>query len=54
MPRWVISYLCGEFDLFEFEFLIQKKNMKALENFSLAASMLVAMAVAVVFKMVIA
>ena len=37
-----------------FEFLIQKKNMKALENFSLAASMLVAMAVAVIFKMVIA
>ena len=37
-----------------FEFLIQKKNMKALENFSLAASMLVAMAVAVIFKLVIA
>jgi hypothetical protein len=37
-----------------FEFLIQKKNMKSLENFSLAASMLVAMAVAVIFKMVIA
>ena len=35
-----------------FEFLIQKKNMKDLENFSLAASMLVAMAVAVLFKMV--
>ena len=37
-----------------FEFLIQKKNMKVLENFSLAASMLVAMAVAVIFKMIIA
>ena len=30
-----------------FEYLIQKKNKKALENFSLAASMLVAMAAAV-------
>ena len=30
-----------------FEFLIQKKNMSSLENFSLAASMLAAMAVAV-------
>lgn len=37
-----------------FEFLIQKKNMKALENFSLAASMLVAMAIAVIFKMFVA
>ena len=35
-----------------FEFLIQKKNMKVLENFSLAASMLVAMTVAVLFKMI--
>ena len=34
-----------------FEFLIQKKDMKVLENFSLAASMLVAMAVAVVFQL---
>lgn len=34
-----------------FEFLIQKKNMKALENFSLAASMLIAMAMAVVISM---
>ena len=33
-----------------FEFLIQKKDMKVLENFSLAASMLVAMAAAVVFQ----
>ena len=30
-----------------FEYLIQKKDMKVLENFSLAASMLVAMAGAV-------
>ena len=37
-----------------FEFLIQKKNMKVLENFSLAASMLVAMAIAVIFKMFVA
>jgi len=34
-----------------FEFLIQKKNMKALENFSLAASMLIAMAAAVLISM---
>ena len=34
-----------------FEFLIQKKNVKVLENFSLAASMLVAMAAAVVFQL---
>ena len=36
-----------------FEYLIQKKNMSSLENFSLAASMLVAMAAAVVFQLVI-
>lgn len=36
-----------------FEFLIQKKNIKVLENFSLAASMLVAMAAAVVFQLFI-
>lgn len=36
-----------------FEYFIQKKNMKTLENFSLAASMLVAMAAAVVLQMVI-
>ncbi len=36
-----------------FEFLIQKKNMKVLENFSLAASMLVAMAASVVLQMVV-
>lgn len=34
-----------------FEYLIQKKNMKQLENFSLAASMLIAMVAAVVLKM---
>ncbi|MBR5127412.1 MAG: DUF5058 family protein [Roseburia sp.] len=36
-----------------FEYLIQKKNMSTLENFSLAASMLVAMAAAVVFQLMI-
>lgn len=36
-----------------FEFLIQKKDMKVLENFSLAASMLVAMATAVVFQLML-
>ena len=35
-----------------FEYLIQKKKMSSLENFSLAASMLVAMAAAVVFQLV--
>ena len=35
-----------------FEFLIQKKNMLVLENFSLAASMLIAMAGAVVINQV--
>ena len=30
-----------------FEYLVQKKNMVVLENFSLAASMLIAMAAAV-------
>ena len=34
-----------------FEFLIQKKDMKVLENFSLAASMLIAMAAAVVVNL---
>lgn len=37
-----------------FEFLIQKKDMKVLENFSLAASMLVAMAASVVLQLIIA
>ena len=36
-----------------FEYLIEQKNMTVLENFSLALSMLVAMAAAVVFKMFI-
>ena len=34
-----------------FEFLIQKKNLTVLENFSLAASMLAAMAAAVGFQL---
>ena len=36
-----------------FEYFIQKKDMKVLENFSLAASMLVAMAAAVVLQLVV-
>ena len=36
-----------------FEYFTQKKNMKVLDNFSLAASMLVAMAAAVVIQFVI-
>ncbi len=36
-----------------FEFLVQKKKMLVLENFSLAASMLIAMAAAVVVNLVI-
>ena len=36
-----------------FEYFIQKKGKTALENFSLAASMLVAMAAAVILQMVI-
>ena len=36
-----------------FEYFIQKKGKAALENFSLAASMLVAMAAAVVVQMMI-
>ena len=36
-----------------FEYFIQKKGKSALENFSLAASMLVAMAMAVVIRMVL-
>ena len=34
-----------------FEYFIQKKGKAALENFSMAASMLVAMAAAVVFQL---
>ena len=26
VPHWVVSYLCGEFDLYEFEFLIWNLN----------------------------
>ena len=37
-----------------FEFLIQKKNMAVLENFSLAASMLIAMAASVVLQLIVA
>ena len=36
-----------------FEYFIQKKGKAALENFSLAASMLIAMAFAVVFGMIL-
>ena len=36
-----------------FEFLIQKKGKAQLENFSLAASMLIAMAAAVVLSLVL-
>ena len=36
-----------------FEYLINKKNMKVLENFSLAASMLVGMAAAVVLQIIV-
>ncbi len=35
-----------------FEYFIQKKNVKVLENFSLAASMLIAMAAAVVIQII--
>jgi len=34
-----------------FEYFTQKKNIKVLENFSLAASMLIAMAMAVVIEL---
>lgn len=36
-----------------FEFFVQKKNMKTLENFSLAASMLIAMIAAVVVQLIL-
>ena len=36
-----------------FEYFTQKKNMKVLDNFSLAASMLIAMAVAVVIQLAV-
>ena len=51
MPLFVafIAAIC----MAVFEFLIQKKDKKVLENFSLAASMLIAMAVAVIVGLVI-
>ena len=51
MPIFVaiVAALC----MAVFEFLVQKKNMLVLENFSLAASMLIAMAAAVVLNMAI-
>lgn len=45
----LIAALC----MVVFEYFIQKKGKVVLENFSLAASMLVAMAVAVVINMAI-
>lgn len=45
----VISAAC----MAVFEYFVQKKNMKVLENFSLAASMLLAMAAAVVIQLVV-
>ena len=36
-----------------FDYLVQKKNMKSLENFDLAASMLVGMAAVVLLNMVL-
>lgn len=45
----VIAGLC----MAVFEYFTQKKNMKVLDNFSLAASMLIAMAMAVVIQLVI-
>ena len=51
MPIFVaiVAALC----MAVFEFLVQKKKMLVLENFSLAASMLIAMAAAVVLNMAI-
>lgn len=45
----VIAGLC----MAVFEYFTQKKDMKVLDNFSLAASMLIAMAMAVVIQLVI-
>ena len=50
---WINVAVVSAIVMAVFEFLIQKKDMKVLENFSLAASMLVAMAAAVVFQLVI-
>ena len=51
MPIFVaiVAALC----MAVFEFLVQKKNMLVLENFSLAASMLIAMAAAVIVNLAI-
>jgi len=50
MPLFVafVAALC----MAVFEFLIQKKNMLVLENFSLAASMLIAMTAAVCIQLI--
>ena len=45
----IIAGLC----MAVFEYFTQKKNMKVLDNFSLAASMLIAMAMAVVIQLVV-
>ena len=45
----IIAGLC----MAVFEYFTQKKNMKVLDNFSLAASMLIAMAAAVVIQLVV-
>ncbi|MBR6800702.1 MAG: DUF5058 family protein [Eubacteriaceae bacterium] len=45
--------VCAAAAMYVFEYLIQKKNMKSLENFSLAASMLIAMGVAVIVNIVL-
>ncbi|MBQ1229033.1 MAG: DUF5058 family protein, partial [Firmicutes bacterium] len=51
MPLFVaiIAALC----MAVFEFLVQKKKMLVLENFSLAASMLIAIAAAVIVNLAI-
>lgn len=51
MPLFVaaVAGLC----MAVFEYFTQKKDMKVLDNFSLAASMLIAMAAAVILQMVI-
>lgn len=51
MPILVALVAAGAMAVFEF--LIQKKNKAVLENFSLAASMLIAMAAAVGFGMIL-
>jgi hypothetical protein len=51
MPMFVAVISAGV--MYIFEYLIEKKNMHALENFSLAASMLVGMTAAVIVNMVL-